>query len=108
MNRTEAEQLILKEFIPLLHKRFEEKWPDTFVIARSMDKEELTKANKSMYSWYMKMSNSLYDMPETPKYYQSLAEAQTGNRSYIKRMFEDFKEAHDWLAFMIEFVPLKN
>jgi hypothetical protein len=41
------------QFIKILHDRFEETFPDTFVKCQTLDKEVYNKANGSMYSWYI-------------------------------------------------------
>ena len=60
-----------------------------------------------MYSWYLKISNSLNDIPENGKYKRSIEKQMDSDYSFFREMLEDFKTTDDWVSFVIEFIPCK-
>ena len=94
------------EFMPVfaegLQQRFKESYPSTF-LHTTEDETELT--NKSMYSYYIKIVNSLVHIPETPTYKQG---EDYNDFSFFKRLYDDFMISANWQAFVIEFIPLKH
>jgi hypothetical protein len=105
---SDVEKLIISEWIPELHKKFIEKYPDTFVCSTTTDEQIFKNCNPNMYSWYMLFCNSLYSIPSTHgKYKRTHAEESHSDYSRFKTMFEDFKNAEDWLGFLIQYVKVK-
>jgi len=109
MNRAEAEDFVIYTFVPAIHKRFEEKFPDTFVQCHTTDPEVYANANGSMYSYYGVIVNSLAEIPETPnKYFRDKSTDEGYNDwSHIVRMYEDFLVAEDFLAWIVQYVPVR-
>ncbi len=107
MHYREAQGFILNEFLPLISKRFEERWPDTFTKCQTHDKEVYETSNGSMYSYYNAIVNSIMSLPETPKY--GRPETDRNDCSFVRIMYDDFaavpvSEVPGWL---MENVPIK-
>ena len=106
MTSEEAILLLIHEFKPLIKKRFEEQWSDTFDVCHATDPEEYRKANPSMYSYYMKIYNSITRLPETVGKYERSRE-DLNDYSYVQRMFDDFKSSDSPILWLMTYVPIR-
>ena len=105
MTREEALLLLIHEFKPLIKKRFEEQWSDTFTKCNTRDPETYHNANPSMYSYYMKISNAITSLPETVGAYERSHE-DMNDHSYVQRMYDDFKASDSPILWLMEYVPI--
>jgi len=85
-----------------LHDRMEEIYPDMFVVANTRDPKEYRKANPCMYRWYMKISNSLWNMDIRYVDLRSEEEHDNSDYSCIERFHKDMQETDNLLKFLIE------
>ena len=97
MNYTEAIEFIREKFIPLLYKRFNETWPDTFVKCSTKDLDVYEKANGNMYSHYIKYINSLMDLNRPDRFKDSYKDF-----NYIKTLYEECKATDNFAKWCIE------
>lgn len=105
----EAQQFAEREFIPLIHTRFLEKWSDAFINCNTIDQEEYKNSNPSMYTYYMKIINALYHIrAETPKYKRVINDdgTDTGYGYYVD-MYNDFKATDDIAGWLMEYIPIQ-
>lgn len=107
MNSEEAKQFLTDKFSKLIHDRFVEVWPDTFVKARTTNGMEYANANGNMYSWYIAVVRSLSEIPHVPGKYEATLDNGQFRYDYIIQMYEDFKSCDNPSKWLMENLYLK-
>jgi len=107
ITKTEYDRIILEDLIPILHSKFEESYPDTFVKCNTRDKEIYESANGCMYNWFIKIINEMYGGHFSPKYTPKFSdELLTCDYSIIYDFINDLNNSDNWQSFIIENVNI--
>ncbi len=120
MNSAESTKFIEDVFLPAIHAKFKERWPDAFDICHKTG-EEYKNANPSIYSHYMGIIRGVHRRTETPKYTRTIEKVvrvegdktitsidakQYDDWSHVQRMYDDFMAADNGIEWLIEFIPI--
>lgn len=94
----------IDRFIMILHEKFEETFPDTFVKCRTLDKDLYDSSNGSMYSWYMTFVNCFSGSSLEGKYKRT-REDMINSVNHVDEFLSDLQKEKHWIKFLVEFMP---
>ncbi|MDD5649092.1 MAG: hypothetical protein PHF86_01555 [Candidatus Nanoarchaeia archaeon] len=93
-------------FNKILHNKFINNYPDTFIKNSTRNKEEYDSANGCMYSWFIILINAFSHFNFSPKYSQTKNEIINSDWSCVKRLVDDFEKEDNWQSFIIEHIKI--
>ena len=105
MTLQEFQTELLNAFIETFYAQYEDK--GVFVVCRTLDQEEHKKSNKSMYSWYIKLCNAIYEIWDHWEYQISEYHDLQIRDSEQARMIEDCKNSENVIQWAFENIPIE-
>ena len=95
--------------IKILHKRFLETYPETFIKSKTLDAEVYKNANGAMYSWYIVFINSFNEYRLEGEYKHTSEDIinNVNHQTKVDKFLNDLSEVDNWIEFLIRYMPSK-
>jgi hypothetical protein len=105
-NILEFQQNLFETFCETFKSQYEDK--GAFVVCRTKDAEEYKNSNKSMYSWYNKICNAIFQIFDHWEYKISDYDVEINNSDSERlRMLNDCKNAENVIMWAFENIPIR-